>query len=161
MSYHLSSKSTVSREKFSTESWAKVLSLAMFYGWRPMGTRRPSIIEFCGLDAEDWHGTYLTNDGQTVIAEDALSLATALEKSLDDIPDFNIEIDLIAKKRKEDGFPKWLSSEEKAMIEKGLEDHILDLVEIHPFEYFAGDEKCHLADFIKFCRLGSFMILRI
>ena len=127
MYYHLSSQSTVAREKFSRESWPKVLSLAMAYGWKPIGTHPAPRIEVWGLDPEDWDGTYLTNDGQIVVAEDALSLAIALEKALDDIPDF--------------------------VIEEGPTEH--------PFEYFAGDEKGHLVDFIKFCQLGSFIILRI
>ena|SRR6266508_775168 len=131
MIYHLSSQSAIARQKFSAESWTKVLSLGMFYGWQPMGTRVPSITELHGLIDEYWDGTYLTNDGQIVVAEDALLLAVALEKSLDDIPDFNLEV-----------YPP-------------------DLSKITPFEYFAGDEKQQLADFIKFCRLGSFLILRI
>jgi hypothetical protein len=129
--YHLSSQSAISRQKFNREAWTKVLSLAIFYGWQPMGTRVPSMTEIHGFDAEYWDGTYLTNDGQIVVTEDARSLAIALEKSLDDIPDFNLEY-----------YP-------------------LDLNRITPFEYFAGDEKGQLVDFIKFCRLGSFLILRI
>jgi hypothetical protein len=131
MIYHLSSQSAISRQKFSRESWTRVLSLGMFYGWQPMGTRVPSMTEIHGFHAEAWDGTYLTNDGQIVVAEDALSLAIALEKSLDDIPDFNLEV-----------YPP-------------------DLSKINPFQYFAGDEKRHLVDFIRFCRLGSFLILRI
>ncbi|HLO28436.1 MAG TPA: hypothetical protein VK249_04840 [Anaerolineales bacterium] len=103
----------------------------MFYGWQPQGTRPPSITELHDLNIEDWDGNYLTNDGQIVAAEDALSLAIALEKSLDDIPDFNLDY------------------------------YLLDLNKVNPFEYFAGDRKRELADFIKFCQLGSFIILRI
>ena len=131
MIYHLSSQSAISRQKFSKESWVKILNLAMFYGWQPLGTRVPSITEIHGLIFEDWDGTYLTNDGQIVVAEDALRLGRALEKSLDDIPDFNLEV------------------------------HPPNPNQINPFEYFAGDEKQQLTDFIKFCRLGSFLILRI
>jgi hypothetical protein len=131
MIYHLSSQYAISRQKFSKESWTRILSLAMFYGWQPMGTRVPSITELHGLNFEDWDGSYLTNDGQIVVTEDALRLGRALEKSLDDIPDFNLEV-----------YPP-------------------DLSKVTPFEYFAGDEKQQLADFIKFCRLGSFLILRI
>ena len=131
MIYHLSSQSAISRQKFSRESWLKLLSLAMFYGWEPLGTRVPSITELHGLNFEDWHGSYLTNDGQIVVTEDALSLGLALEKALDDIPDFNLEV-----------YPP-------------------DLDRINPFEFFAGDEKRHLTEFIEFCRLGSFLILRI
>ena len=160
MYYHLSSQSTVSRKKFRREAWAKLLSLAMLYGWQPMGTHPASRIEVYGLDPEDWDGTYLTNDGQIVIAEDALSLAMALEKALDDIPDFNIELDRVPKRPEVDELPEWLLPEEGVIIE-GPKDHPLDAPEIHPFEYFAGVEKQQLVDFIKFCQLGSFIILRI
>jgi hypothetical protein len=131
MIYHLSSQSAISRQKFNKESWTKVLSLGLFYRWQPRGTRVPSMTEIHGFHDEYWDGTYLTNDGQIVIAEDALSLAIALEKSLDDIPDFNLNF-----------YP-------------------LDINKITPFEYFAGDGKRQLTDFIRFCRLGSFLILRI
>ena len=129
--YHLSSQSAISRQKFTKEAWIKVLSLAMFYGWQPMGTRAPSMTEIHGFHTESWDGTYLTNDGQIVVTEDALSLGMALEKSLDDIPDFNLDY------------------------------YVPDVNRINPFEYFAGDGKQQLVDFIKFCRLGSFLILRI
>jgi len=131
MIYHLSSQSAIARQKFSRESWTRVLSLGMFYGWQPLGTRVPSITELHGLLDEYWDGTYLTNDGQIVVTEDALRLGVALEKALDDIPDFNFKV-----------YP-------------------LDPGKVNLFEYFAGDKKRHLADFIKFCRLGSFLILRI
>jgi hypothetical protein len=131
MIYHLSSQSAISRQKFSKESWTRVLSLGLFYGWQPMGTRVPSMTEIHGFEAEYWDGTYLTNDGQIVVTEDALSLGRALEKALDDIPDFNLDV------------------------------YQHDLETVTPFEYFAGDGKRQLIDFIKFCRLGSFLILRI
>ena len=131
MIYHLSSQSAIARQKFSKESWIRVLSLGLFYGWQPMGTRVPSMTEVHGFDVEYWDGTYLTNDGQIVVTEDALSLGNALEKSLDDIPDFNLDY------------------------------YLVDLDKVNPFEYFAGDGKGQLVDFIKFCKLGSFLILRI
>jgi hypothetical protein len=131
MIYHLSSQSAISRQKFSRESWTKLLSLGLFYGWQPMGTRAPSMMEIHGFHAEYWDGTYLTNDGQIVVAEDALSLGMALERSLDDIPDFNLDY------------------------------YLVDLSKVNPFEYFAGTGKRQLTDFVKFCRLGSFLILRI
>lgn len=131
MIYHLSSQSAISRQKFSRESWVRVLSLGLFYGWQPMGTRVPSMTEIHGFHAEYWDGSYLTNDGQIVVSADARALGRALERSLDDIPDFNLDL------------------------------YVADLNKITPFEYFAGDEKQQLVDFIKFCRLGSFLILRI
>ena len=131
MIYHLSSQSAISRQKFSKESWVRVLSLGLFYGWQPMGTRVPSMTEIHGFNTEYWDGSYLTNDGQIVVSADARALGRALERSLDDIPDFNLDV------------------------------YAVDLNKIPPFEYFAGDEKQQLVDFIKFCRLGSFLILRI
>jgi len=123
-----------------------------------MGTKPPSMINFHNLGA-DWSGTYWTNDGQIVKTEDAKSLAQALQKSLDDIPDANIEMDWNAKYWFEDDLPEWLSPDEKAIIEEGLNDDLLDIIGMHPFEYFAGDQKRHLIELIRFCRLGSFMIL--
>ena len=130
MIYHLSSQSAIARHKFTSQAWTKLLSLGMFYGWQPLGTRVPSMSEIHGFNVDSWDGTYLTNDGQIVVAADALSLGMALEKSLDDIPDFSL-------------------------------DYLPDLEKVNPFEYFAGDEKGQLLDFIKFCKLGSFLILRI
>ena len=131
MIYHLSSQSAIARQKFSKESWTRILSLGVFYGWQPMGTRVPSITEIHGFDTDYWDGTYLTNDGQIVVAQDARWLGKALERSLDDIPDFNLDV------------------------------YSLDLNQITPFEFFAGEGKQQLTDFVKFCKLGSFLILRI
>lgn len=158
MSYELFNPSMSISRKISRQSWAKALELARLHGWRPKGTYPPSNYDFHSLNA-DWHGTYLTNESQTVRAEDALSLANMLEKSLDDIPDVNVEMDWNPKFWLEDELPEWLSPEEKGLIEEGLEDELLDIVGIHPFEFFAGDEKQHLTEFIRFFRLGSFMIL--
>jgi len=47
------------------------------------------------------------------------------------------------------------------MIEDGLEEHSPDVMEIHPFEFFAGDEKHHLTEFIRFCELGSFTMVTL
>ena len=167
MTYHLSSQTTVAREKFSGEAWVKALNLAVFYGWQPLGTRLSSVIQSYSFEIEEWEeweewdGTYLTNDGQSVIAEDALALAAALERALDDIPDFKIESQRPVETEKHNDRLETLSPVERAVIEAGLREHLRGLMEIHPFEYFAGDEKRHLAGFIKFCRLGSFTILRI
>jgi len=158
MSYELFHPFTSISKKLSRQSWVKVLELARIYGWQPTGTHGPSLYNFHSLGA-DWNGTYLTNDGQTVKTEDALSLAVALEKSLDDIPDANIEMDWNPRFWVEDDLPEWLSPAEKAMIDEGLEDELQDVMGVHPFEYFAGDEKRHLIEFIRFCRLGSFIIL--
>jgi hypothetical protein len=157
MCYELVNQSTIICRKFSRQFWAKALELARLYDWNPMGTHPPSQYDFYQLGAE-WDGRYFTNDGQTVKAEDALSLAVALERSLGDIPDANIKLDWNSGLWMDD-LPEWLSPEERAIIEEELQDGLLDVMGVHPFEYFAGDEKRHLKEFIRFCRLGGFEIL--
>jgi hypothetical protein len=158
MSYELVNLSTEICRRFSRQAWAKALELARLYGWQPMGTRPPSIPDFDELGA-DWTGTYLTNDGQVVKAEDARALAAALERALESIPDTNLQINWASKFWLEDDLPEWLSPAERAIIEEGLQEGLLDTMGIHPFEFFAGSEKRHLIQFIRFCRLGSFEIL--
>ena len=157
MSYELVSHSTILCRTFSRQFWAKALELAQIYGWEPVGTRPPPRIDFYQLNAE-WDGRYYTNDGQSVKAEDAYALAAALQRSLNDIPDTDAEVDWNAGLW-EDDLPEWLSPEERAFIEEELQDGLLDVMNIHPLQYFAGDEKKYLKDFIRFCRLGSFEIL--
>jgi len=152
MSLELFNETTSISRRYSRQFWEKALELAQSYGWRPVGTR---LREWRAV----WDGTYLTNDGQTVTAGDAFALATALEKSLDDIPDANVDIDWGFVSACEDDLPEWLSPEEKIMIEDGLEAYSHDVMGVHPFEFFAGDEKLHLIGFIRFCKLGSFAIL--
>jgi hypothetical protein len=158
MSHDFVNRSTAVCKKFSRQSWAKALELAQSYGWRPTGTRAPQDFDCYRLNAE-WDGRYLTNDGQIVKAEDAYSLAAALERSLNDIPDANIQIDWDPKLWIEDDLPEWLSPLERGIIEEELQDGLLDTMGIHPCEYFAGDEKRYLIELIRFCRLGSFEIL--
>lgn len=158
MSYELISRSTVLCRTFSRQFWSKALELARLYGWSPLGTWQPSHLDFYIIGAE-WDGGYLTNDGQTVRAEDAHSLAAALERSLDDIPDESVPVDWNSILQMDDELPEWLSPEETSFIEEELQDGLLDILGTSPLDYFAGDEKRHLKEFIRFCRLGSFEIL--
>jgi hypothetical protein len=163
MNFLLSNRSTSSLQRLSKETWSRILSLAQFYGWQPMGTLPPFIhnlrkpINGGGANG-GWDGTYLRNEGQVVQAEDALALADALRQALDDIPDVNPDRELTL----EDDLPDWLSPEEKGLLRKGLRDHGDGQEEfplgILPFEYFAGDGKQNLLDFIRFCQLGEFVI---
>ena len=157
MSLELYNEPASISRRYSREFLEKALGLARLYGWRPLGTRPPVGLNLYLLNAE-WDGAYLTNDGQVVSAEDARSLACALEKSLDDIPDHTTGTDwnpgLWA-----DDLPDWLSPEERDLLEDGLEEHGLGWAELHPFEFFAGGEKDRLIWFIRFCRLGSFTVL--
>ena len=157
MSYELVNLSTEICRTFSRQSWAKALELARIYGWQPLGTKPPSMIDFYELGAE-WSGTYLTNDGQVVKAEDARSLAAALEKALVDIPETRHPGDWSPSFWLEDDLPEWLSPYEKEIIEETLQDGLLDIMGTHPVNFFAGEEKRYLVAFIRFCRLGSFEI---
>ncbi|MBN1187450.1 MAG: hypothetical protein JXB49_34560 [Bacteroidales bacterium] len=70
--------------RYNLHAWPLLLELAFHYGWTPMGTK---------VDPqENWNGTYFTNDGAWVTTEDALNLATSLEKALQDIPDVDDDI---------------------------------------------------------------------
>ncbi len=123
-----------------------------------MGTCPPPNLDFYKLNAE-WDSRYLTNDGQIVRVEDALFLAIALERSLNEISDMNTSIDWNTELWLQDDLPEWLSPGERAMIEEELQDGLLDIMGVHPLEFFAGDEKEYLKQLIKFCRSGSFEIL--
>ena len=158
MSYELVNPSIALCRKFSRQFWAKALELARLYGWQPLGTHPTPGLDFSKLGAE-WQGVYLTNDGQVVSAADACALATALERSLEDIPDARLEPDWDFCLCLEDDLPEWLSPVERALVEGELQEGLLDILGTHPLVFFAGDEKPHLVQFIRFCRLGSFEIL--
>lgn len=158
MSYQLVNRSTEISRNFSRQTWAKALELARVSGWEPLGTAAPRTHDPYELNA-DWSGTYRTNDGQVVKAEDARSLAAALERALDKIPDAGVRLDWDPHRWREDDLPDWLSPEEKEFMEEALQDGLLDTIATDPFDFFAGDEKRHLKEFIRFCRLGSFEIL--
>ena len=158
MPYDLYNPSTGVHLTFSRQFLLKALELAEQYGWQPRRTQPPASIDFCALGAE-WHGGYLTNDGQTVIASDAKGLAAALESALPDLSDQNPPIDWDPKRWAYDDLPEWLSPQEKAIVEDELQEGCLDILSLNPREHFAGDEKVHLRRFIRFCRLGSFEIL--
>ncbi|HET9908841.1 MAG TPA: hypothetical protein VFQ23_19480 [Anaerolineales bacterium] len=142
MSFLLSNRATNTLQTLSKQTWSRMLSLARFYGWQPMGTLPPQTHHLRKPAYEhgtknSWDGTYLRNEGQIVRAEDALLLAMALELSLDDIPDVNPERGGASSNAQDEPTP----------------------LGILPFEYFAGDGKQNLADFIRFCTLGEFIIL--
>ena len=55
----------------------KILALAEYFGWEPMGT----------VLSDDWNGTYVSNDWQHVLEEDAFNLAKALKTAVKALPD--------------------------------------------------------------------------
>ena len=157
MSYELFNPYTTISRKFSRQFWSKSLELAELYGWQPMGTQPPSEHNFDDLNAE-WDGNYFTNDGQIVKAEDGSNLAAALEKALGNVPDDKANMEWNTKYWVEDDLPEELTPDEVEMVHDGLENELLDFDETPPLEFFAGDEKYHLKQFIRFCRLGNFIV---
>lgn len=69
---------------FNLNAWPLLLELSFHYGWTRMGTQLNSV--------EKWDGSYLNMNKAYVKPEDALNLATALEKALPDIPDVDDDI---------------------------------------------------------------------
>lgn len=128
--------------QFNIFCWENVLALAEMYGWSHAGTQSPVLDEDEQGDFDDWHDGYFTNDGQTVTAADALAIADALERALDDIPDHNA-IDHKTKKVK---------------TKSGCVDVVPRDAEISPLEALSGTNKPFVREFIVFCRQGAFEI---
>ncbi len=77
MGYSLKSESGA-ETGFNMFGWGIVRRLAQDFGWRPLGTEPP--VDWSS--ARTWSGTYTSNDGQLVTAQDALALGAALEAAL-------------------------------------------------------------------------------
>jgi hypothetical protein len=94
----------------------------------------------CGC-RDTWNGIYTLNDGQWVTDEDAGNLAAALEQALPDIPDE----DALAHKLEPDPFEpdRWIVKEGE---------------ELTLPEFFFGEGKEWVREFIAFCRQGGFSI---
>jgi hypothetical protein len=119
-------------------SWQKLLRLAERYGWRPAGTTL-SEEEMKWMPNGRWDGSYTTNDGQTVVAADALSLAEALDRAVLDIP----SEDVIARHRAPSGGIQILP----------------DPPAIDDLDWFCGEEtKGKIREFISYCYAGEFQI---
>ena len=148
-------------ERFSNTSWRKMLELAYEYGWKPAGTERGQWVDpetgeldeqMCP-DPDEWDGNYFTNAFQWVTEEDAAHIADALEKALDDIPDF-------------DTGEKWVTHGptnlptdpvERSLVEEGFAVSGPN-GSLSPLEYFSGEDKQLVRDFIAYCRAGTFYI---
>jgi hypothetical protein len=60
-------------------TWIRACALAIEGGWEQLGTLPPAHWQD---EEEAWPGTYDSNDGQQVTAEDALAMAAALQAML-------------------------------------------------------------------------------
>ena len=145
---------------FSMVVWPKLLELAESYGWEPLGTaKNPNHDEF--YSSKTWNGNYHANMGQVVLPEDALALADALEKTLDDIPDdlevSNLFIEL-EKVNLEDINSPDLKKSLTAFSIFGQCNALVINPHLTPFEMFGGPNKVIVRDFVAFCRKGGFEI---
>lgn len=151
--------------RFSNSGWHKVLELASEYGWKHPGTRP--------RNGDDMTGIYFGNDGQLVSADDASDLADALKRALADMP---------ADSEQHSPLPYSRPANFAEAVDRAIEEvHLLgemstgsstaeldglgksgvqvvvDAQHLSPREYFSG-YRAKLADFITFCREGSFEI---
>jgi hypothetical protein len=107
-------------------AFRQILTLANSYGWEPMGTEN-------GLPETDseWDGSYLSNNFQIILKEDAVNLAKALELALPDLP---------------------IDPQAERNIDSYLEDHLgLPYTDQEPLVFFAGRQEL-IQDFIAFCK---------
>ncbi len=151
---------------FGLADWHCVVELAEDNGWRPAGTvwdepPEEPIIFGSGGDQEDYERAvrvdrfltdYFNNDGQMVTDEDAEALAAALERSLPDIPDH----DAIGHKDKRKAWPRRIAEWNQLM--PGPEPSPAREETISAHEWFSGERKQRLVEFIAFCRAGGFNI---
>jgi hypothetical protein len=153
--------------RFNIFAWGQVLGLAQQYGWEPAGTEMQpmelrnadgsvdhELTEHYMALAVDWDGNYFTNDFQHVSDEDAATIADALERALDDIPDFDS-----GEKTKEftpDEPPD--NPVARALLEGGLKPFVAPNDLLGPAEFFSGEDKQKIRDFIEYCRAGGFVI---
>jgi hypothetical protein len=128
--------------------WQKVMELARIYEWEPTGTHEPP--EWDGdEESEYWEGDYDLYSGEWVTAEDARGLASALERSLDDLPD--------------NPMPNRVIETEIEEIDRdgdvSISFHIIEANKsLNLFEAFGGQYKSELIAFIHFARRGGFHI---
>ncbi len=122
------------------------MKLADRYDWQPIGTQAPDWEGIHGTPIHpdykhpDWNGTYFSNEGQFVTDRDASNIAATLERALDDIPDHDAMEDKKSHICSISGFDMQTAQDAS------------------PIEWFSGQGKTRVRDFIKFCRAGGFLI---
>ncbi|MFT3685140.1 MAG: hypothetical protein QM783_09490 [Phycisphaerales bacterium] len=133
---------------FANRSWGMLMKLAFDSGWKPMGCERPldwEAIDKYGNPRRFFSMDYFSRRGQRVLAADAAAIADALESGLLDVPPFDA-LGL-----------KVVSSIDMPHLAKPLRS-LRPGVKVNPFEYFSGDNRDGLREFIAYCRKGGFEI---
>lgn len=128
--------------------WGMLIKFAYESGWRPLGTIEPDNWEekrnADGTPARWFKNNYFSRFGQKITDEDALSIAVALENSLPDVPDHDAVSHKVAAEIEGAGLGRM------RMLRPG--------VRMNSFEFFSGESKAKLKQFVKFCRAGGFRI---
>lgn len=119
---------------FTIWYWQPLLRLAEKYGWTHPGTLPPE--NYSG--PPKWNGNYWWNAGQIVTDEDALNLASALTKALQNLPNRKVKVTtgyhLTNKQRKNHNWAP-------------------------PEQFFSGPTgKATVKEFLQFCKKGGFEI---
>ena len=158
MGYDLINLKDDSRFCVNGSCWGPLLKLAEQYGWVAEGTD-PSIYGFNASERTaikekdpNYDAGYSTNDGQVVKGTDAIKIAEALEKALNDISDDDKNIKYQTCK-----LPS-RAGEAPATIKVESSESLLKR-QSNPLTYFSGlNNKSWIKDFIKFCRNCAFTI---
>lgn len=71
-------------------SWKFALNLGQKYGWKPVGTVEPDDHSFSTeFTTASWEGNYEAPMRQGVVGPDGRNLASALDRALADVPEFD------------------------------------------------------------------------
>lgn len=147
--------------------WAHMLKLANRYGWNPPGNildpevlaiyikDEPDPEKECAECCEKWDCVYSTNSLQTVTADDALCMANALKSALADIPDNDNQVEeppptsIAVSPDMTDGSKPPIVGSSSSLTNFKIPD---------PLDFFAGEGKQAVEEFISFCSQGEFMV---
>ena len=152
-------------QRFDRTSWCKILELAYSYSWRPQGTEpgqwydeNGELCKQISPDPDTWDSNnYFSNDYQWVTETDAANIADALQQALDDIPDFDTSRKWVQPEPDDLLWDLAESPAERAKLEQGFFVD-LDADSLSPVDYFSGEVKQIVRDFIRFCQAGAFCI---
>lgn len=122
----------------TSSAWEFYLALARKYGWKGRGTMPP-----VGVPSDEWEGSYNSNDGQQVTADDAAGMASALER-------------VLADPAREKGQREVIREIGREVRELAMKLHGIELPDEDDTEPLASDDD--LSAFASFLRQGGFRI---
>jgi hypothetical protein len=161
MTFHIFSKNTkIEPIEFCDLAWAKLLNLCKLYGWEPNGTLldvRSFLSEECPADdLKNWDGNYHSKNEQIVTTKDANAIADALEIALKNINDVESENKEISKP----SLSNLTFSDFEIELPTYFNEHgeFKDRFQLHPFDYFRGENSEQVIAFVPFCRGRAFVI---